>query len=162
QGDGERQREGNRTGDDQGAAQVAQEGPLQEKDEQYAGKDVMQHRVRRHTNEIGAIVDSLDSHTRWQNTAAVDRVDFSFSALDSRLGPYVHRLAADVHVAVVESLQHLSERQTVLEHAVLVDADFIRLRLSAPTRHVDHTRHGFEAALEDPILERFQVHGGVP
>ena len=63
-----------------GAAQVAQEDPLQQDDQHDADHHVLEHGLGRDLDQILAVVDALDPHARRQNGGAVD-VATSFSTL---------------------------------------------------------------------------------
>ncbi len=59
QADRERQGEGDRRGDDQRTAQIAQKQPLQDEDEDDAVDHVVQYRVRGDVYQVGAVIDLL-------------------------------------------------------------------------------------------------------
>src|SRR5581483_10130622 len=80
--DGEEQREGNGGADDDGAAQVAQEYPLQEEDQGDADDHVVQDRVRGDVDQVLAVVDALDAHARRQHVRVVDALHLLMDALD--------------------------------------------------------------------------------
>ncbi len=82
QSDRKRQCERNSASDDQSAAQVAEEGPLQQEDQHNPRQHVVQHRTRSDVNQIGAIVDALDSHSDRQDTGAVDGIDLRLHTID--------------------------------------------------------------------------------
>ena len=69
----------------------------------------------------------------------------------------VDGLAAHIDVAVVNDGQNLRQGQAIGDELVLIDIDVIGLGLAAPSRDVDDARHGLEAALQHPILERLQI-----
>src|SRR5262245_23480576 len=75
--------EGERDGgaDDDGAAQVAQEQPLQQEYQGDSEHHVVQDRPRGDVDEILAVVDALDPDSRRQD-AAVDALDFLLDAPD--------------------------------------------------------------------------------
>ena len=68
----------------QGAAQIAEKGPLQQEDEHDAGDHVVQHGMGRDVDQIAAVVDALDADAGRQNAASVDLVHFGLDALDGR------------------------------------------------------------------------------
>ena len=57
---GQEQRDRNRRRDDQRAAQVAEEHPLDEEDQRDAEQHVVQHRSHRDGDEVAAVVERLD------------------------------------------------------------------------------------------------------
>src|SRR5262249_48178559 len=57
---GEKQRDRNRRRYDDGAAQVAQEHPLDQEDQRNAEEHVVQHGIDRHRYEVATIVEWLD------------------------------------------------------------------------------------------------------
>ncbi len=103
--DGKEQRERNCRPDDDGAAQIAEENPLQQDDQQNAHHHVVQHGVGRGFDQVLAIVDPLDSHAGRQDAGAVDRIH---KLLDPRNGrralfatAHQHDALDDVVVAVL-------------------------------------------------------------
>ena len=72
-------------------------------------------------------------------------------------GAEIDRLAADIDVAVVEGLQHLRQRQPVVDQPVEIDGDVVGLGLAAPAVDVDDARHRLEAALQHPVLDRLEI-----
>ena len=102
---GKQQRKGDRGGDDQRAAQVAQEQPLDQEDEADAHDHVVQHGVGGDVHQRAAIVDALDVHARRQDVAVVDLVDFGQHAAQGRHGlraaPHQHDALHDVVVVVL-------------------------------------------------------------
>src|SRR5262245_43976944 len=64
-------------------------------------------------------------------------------------------------VAVVESLQELRQRQSEREPTVGVDLELERLGLSTPSGHVDDAGNRAKPSLQDPVLQRLQVHDAV-
>src|SRR6516225_2368963 len=74
--DREEQRKGNVDADDDGAAQIAQKYPLNEKDQQAAEDQVVQHRVRSHADQRGAVVKGHDPDPRRQAAIGVQSLDF--------------------------------------------------------------------------------------
>ncbi len=68
--DGEEQRHRNGRRDDQRAAQIAQEHPLDQEDQRDAEQHVVQHGVDRDGDEIAAVVERLDLHARRQGAVA--------------------------------------------------------------------------------------------
>ena len=97
QPDGKGQREWNGHSNDDGAAHVAQKGPLQEEDQDDPFHHVMQHGMRRNVNQVAAVVDALDPHAGRENAAVVDLVHFGFDALD---GGHAFGAAAHQHDAL--------------------------------------------------------------
>ena len=81
QDDGEEQGEGNVHADDDGAAQVAEEDPLDQEHEQAAEDEVVQHRVRGDVHQRGAVVIGYELHARRQRAVAVQGGD---GRLDAR------------------------------------------------------------------------------
>ena len=62
--DGEGQRERDGHGDDEGAAQIAEERPLQQEDQHHAGDHVVQHGMGRDVDQVAAVIDALDAARR--------------------------------------------------------------------------------------------------
>src|SRR5581483_171212 len=98
-------------------------------------------------------------HYRFTNV--IHGVDEADAAHHRGLRADVDGLTADIHVAVVESLKDLSERQAILQQAVLVDTDLVAPGLAAPTCDIDDPGYCLEAALEYPILEGLQIQGRI-
>src|SRR6516225_3811334 len=73
--DREEQRKGNVDADDDGAAQIAQKHPLNEEDQQTAEDQVVQHRVRGHADQRGAVVIGHDFDPRRQTAIGVQSLD---------------------------------------------------------------------------------------
>ncbi len=84
-------------------------------------------------------------------------MDQADAADDGRLGPEVHRLAADVDVGVVQGLQHLRQGHAEGDQLLVVDRDVVGAGLAAPAGDVDDPGHGLEAALQHPVLQGLQV-----
>ena len=80
------------SGDDHGAAQIAEEHPLQEKDEHDARDHVVQHGAGRDVDQVAAVVDALNADARRQNAAVIDLVHFGLDPLDRR-----HAFGAAAH-----------------------------------------------------------------
>ncbi|MGY4290903.1 hypothetical protein ACVWXO_010169 [Bradyrhizobium sp. LM2.7] len=212
-------------------AQIAEENPLQQHDQQNADHHVVQHGVGGELNQVAAVVDALDAHAGRQDAGIVDGLNELVDALDRRRAllatahqhdalhdvvglveagdtetrPLAHRnrgdvlhqhriaaglghhgvgevvngpdqthaahhgrlladidgVAADIDVGVADGLEQLRQRQTVGDQLVEVDLKLIGLALAAPPRHVDHAGYGAEAALEDPVLDGFEVEHAV-
>src|SRR6266852_5388470 len=228
---GEKQRERDGGADDERAAQIAKENPLQQHDQKNAGDHVVQHGRGGDVDQVLAVVDSLDPHAGRQDAGVVDRRHQLFDAqnrwralltaahqhdslhdvivlieagdaeprllansyggdiLDENrvattLGHHgagkiadgtdqadaahhgglrsdVDGIAADIDVGIADGLQQLRQRQAVGDQLVEVDLKFVGLGLAAPARDVDHAGHGAKAALQDPVLQRFQVEHAV-
>ena len=61
--------------DDDGAAQIAEEHPLQEEDQHDADDHVVQDGARGDVDQVLAVVDALDAHAGRQDTGRVDPLD---------------------------------------------------------------------------------------
>ena len=100
-----KQREGNGGRDDQRAAQVAQEQPLDQEHQADAHHHVVQHGAGRHVDQDAAVVDALDAHAGRQQVGAVDAVDLLLHGAQGRQGlraaPHQHDALDDVVVVVV-------------------------------------------------------------
>ena len=70
-------------------------------------------------------------------------------------------IAADVDIGIADGLQQLRQGQSVGDELVEVDLQFIILGLAAPAGDVDDPRHRAKAALQNPVLQRFQVEHAV-
>ena len=68
----EEQRERNVDADDDGAAQIAQEDPLDQEHQQTAENEIVQHRVGGDPDQRDAIVERDDLHARRQAAVVVD------------------------------------------------------------------------------------------
>src|SRR5215510_2161878 len=90
--DGEKQRERNGRADDDGAAQVAEEHPLQQEDQPDPERHVVEDRPSRDVDELLAIVDALDPHAGRKNVVMVDALDLLLDPPDGR-----HALLATAH-----------------------------------------------------------------
>ncbi len=84
--DAEEQREGNVDADDDGAAQVAEEDPLDEEHQKTAEDEVVQDRVRRDRHERRAVVERNELHPRRQGPVAVDLLDLRLDARHDIIG----------------------------------------------------------------------------
>ena len=62
--DGQKQRDRNRRRDDERAAQIAEEHPLDQEDQRDAEQQIVQHGVDGDGDEIAAIVERLDLDAR--------------------------------------------------------------------------------------------------
>src|SRR2546421_9625126 len=80
--DGEEEREGNGGSDDDGAAQIAEKHPLQQKDQKDTNDHVVQDRVRGYVDQVLAIVDALDTHAGRQDIRAINALYLLVHALD--------------------------------------------------------------------------------
>ena len=67
---------GNVRADDEGAAQVAEKNPLDEKNQDASEHKIVQNSGRRHVHQIGAIVKRHQFHSRRQRTVGVDFLNF--------------------------------------------------------------------------------------
>src|ERR1700730_2979728 len=74
--DGEEQREGNIRADDQGAAQIPQEYPLDHEHQNAAEHQIVQHRVGGDAHQRTAVVVGNDLHAWGQGAVAVELCDF--------------------------------------------------------------------------------------
>src|SRR5260370_6492500 len=81
---GEKQRERDRGADDQRAAQIAQENPLQQHDQKNADHHIVQHGRGGDVDQVLAVIDSLDPHARRQDAGVVDRRHQLFDAENRR------------------------------------------------------------------------------
>src|SRR3977135_2637319 len=72
-GEEQRERDGGR--DDQRAAQVAQEQPLDQEDQDHTHHHVVQHGAGGDVDQRTAVVDAFDANTGRQDSGAVDLVD---------------------------------------------------------------------------------------
>ena len=79
-----RERDGR--GDDDGAAQIAEEHPLHEEDQHDAEQHIVQHGVGRHLDQVAAVVDLFDTHSGRQDAAAIDFLDFGLDPCQSSAG----------------------------------------------------------------------------
>src|SRR5208337_1038077 len=79
--------------DNDGAAQIAQENPLDEKNQQATENEIVQHGVGGHGNQVPAIVKRHDLDPWWQAAVGVHSGDFLFHFRDhvvSMLGAVHH------------------------------------------------------------------------
>ncbi len=79
--------------DDDGAAQIAEEYPLNEKDQQTTENEIMQDRMRGYSDQRTAIVVGDDFDARRQTSIAVELFDLCLNARDDvvgMLGPSHH------------------------------------------------------------------------
>ena len=74
-----------------------------------------------------------------------------------RLGAEIHGLTADIDVAVVDHSENLGKGQAIGDELIAVDIDVVGLGLAAPSRDVDHPRHGLEPPFQHPVLQGLQV-----
>ena len=79
-------------GDDQRAAQVAQEHPLQQENQRDAERHIVQDGLGRDVDQVLAVIDPLDADARRQDVRIVDALDFALDPLDRR-----HALLAATH-----------------------------------------------------------------
>src|SRR5262245_30096871 len=80
EGEGER----NSRRHDEGAAQISQKNPLNEKNQNHAEDQVEKDGVGGQVNEVAAIVNAFDPHARRENSRRIDLLDFFFNATDRR------------------------------------------------------------------------------
>ena len=78
-----------------------------------------------------------------------------------RLRADIHGIAADIDVAVVQSLQQLRQRQPIGDELVEIDLELERLGLAAPADDVDDAGHCAEAALQHPVLQGLEIEHAV-
>ena len=90
-----------------------------------------------------------------------DRTDEADAAHHRGLRADIDGVAADIDVGVVDRLHHLRQRQAVGDQLVEIDLQFVGLGLAAPAHDVDHARHGTEAALQHPVLQRLEIEHAV-
>ncbi len=90
--DREGEREGNGRAHDDGAAQIADEHPLQEEDQRDAEHHVVQHGAGGDVDQLLAVVDALDLHAGRQDAGRIDALDLLVHALDRG-----HALLAAAH-----------------------------------------------------------------
>src|SRR5215469_10986774 len=69
---------------DEGAAQISQKDPLNEKNKNHAEHQVEQHGMGGQADQIAAIVNAFDMHARRENSRCVDLLDLCFNATDRR------------------------------------------------------------------------------
>src|SRR5215469_2868841 len=86
QNDGEKQCEWNIYANDDGAAQIAEEDPLDEENQQAAEDQVVQHRVRRHSDQRCAVVVRYNLDSGRQAAVMVEPVNFCFDLGDHDIG----------------------------------------------------------------------------
>src|SRR5262245_45825565 len=80
--DAKAERHGDGRGDNDRAAQVAEEDVLNHKDEEHAKEDVVQNGVSGHRDQIVSIIKGANLHTGWQHLRRVHRLHFSLDALE--------------------------------------------------------------------------------
>src|SRR5215213_6550966 len=90
--DGEEQCDGNGPRYDQGATQIAQEYPLDEKDQGNAEEHVVQHGPHRNGNEVTAVVERLDLQAGGQAAVGIHALDGCAYARH-----YLHRALEFLH-----------------------------------------------------------------
>ena len=103
--DAEEQRERDIDADNDGAAQIAEEQPLDEEDQQAAKDEIMQHRPGGDGDQRGAVVERHQFHAGRQAAVAVDLLDF--------------RADARHHVVGVQRAVHDDDRR---DHVIIVVA----------------------------------------
>ena len=168
-GQEERDRDGRR--DDEGAAQIAQEYPLDQKDQRDAEKHIVQHGLHGDGHEIAAVVERHDLDAGRQAAVAVD-------ALDRRRNPphdihraleFLHQDDAGNDVGLVvapgdpqargETDLHLGHVRQKDRHAALLQqddvADVLERGHDAKAAHVDRLlAHGDGAAADVGVAGR--------
>ena len=90
-----------------------------------------------------------------------DRADQADAAHDGGLCANIDGIAADIDVGIADGLQQLRQRQTIGDQFVEIDLQLVGLGPSAPAGDVDHAGHRAKAALQNPVLQRFQVEHAV-
>ena len=75
----------NRRRDDQRAAQIAEEHPLDQEDQRDAEQHVVQHGADRDRDQIAAVVERLDLHAGRQAAVGVDALDRRAHALTTSM-----------------------------------------------------------------------------
>src|SRR4029077_5343079 len=88
----------------------------------------------------------------------LERANQADAAHHRRLRSDVEGLTADVEIGVTDRLQYLRQRQLVGGEEALVHSNRIRAGHAAPAGDIDYARHGLEAPLEHPVLQRLRVH----
>src|SRR6516162_3576909 len=68
----------------EGAAQISQKNPLNEKNQNHAEHQVEQDSMGGQVDEIAAIVDAFDLHARRENPRRIDLLDLCFNTTDRR------------------------------------------------------------------------------
>src|SRR5258705_7396202 len=134
--DGEEQRERYRRPDDQRAAQIAEEYPLQQYDQENADHHVVQHGRGRDVDQVLAVVDALDVHARRQDAGTVDIGDELLDAGDRRRALFVA----------------LHQNDALHDVVVLVDAGDAEPRFFADG-------HGRDVLDQHRIAARLRHHG---
>ena len=103
--DGEEQRKRNGRADDQRAAQIAEEYPLQQHDQADADDHVLQHGPGRGLDQVLAVIDALDMNPGRQDGRAVDPFDQLLHPRDRRrallAAPHQHDALDDIVVLVL-------------------------------------------------------------
>src|SRR5271170_7464478 len=77
------------------------------------------------------------------------------------LRPNVQSLAANVHIAVIQRLQHLRQGQPILVKLVEINCDLIGLSFSTPTIDINYAGYRLESAFKYPILNGFQIRNRI-
>ena len=100
---GQEQRGRHGRGDDDRAAQIAQEHVLDEKDQRDAEEQIVQHRANRDGDELTAVVERHHLHARRQAAVGVERIDRRMHAADDVHRPFelLHEDDAEDHVGLV-------------------------------------------------------------
>ena len=86
QNDGEEQRKRNVDADNDRAAQIAQEDPLDQEHQQAAENQIVQHRVSRDADQGHAVVEGHDLDSRRKGAVVVHRVDFAGDSRHDLIG----------------------------------------------------------------------------
>ena len=86
--DRQEQRHRNRGGDDQSAAQVTEEDPLDQKDQRDPEQQIVQHGLHRDRNQIAAVVERHDLDACRQRSVGVDLLHRNANALDHVHGAF--------------------------------------------------------------------------
>ena len=223
-----RQRDRNRRGDDDRAAQIAEKHPLDQEDQRDAEQQIVQHGVDRDADEIAAVVERLDLDACGQRAVGIELLDRGAHALHHvhRAFKLLHqddagdgvglavaprhadpRFEADLDVGDIRQ-QHrnaallrqtilpmsssevmtpmprtladcspiaivrpptlellddmraddLRQRQPVGDHPVEIDLDLVFLGVAAQHRDVGNAGHDPQPPLDDPVLDRLELH----
>src|SRR5215475_802813 len=100
---GKKQSDRNRGRDHERTAQVSQEYPLDQKNQRYAEKHIVQHGPHRDRYQIAAVVKGLDPHSRRKGTVTIDALNGCANTLDDIHGPLelLHQHDAEEDVILI-------------------------------------------------------------
>ena len=167
--DGEEEGEGNGRRNHHRAAEIAQEQPLDDQDEQHTLDDVLHHRLGGDLHQILAVIDRHDAHARRQHAAGIDPRHLGLHAMDGGQGllATAHQHGGQHHIIIALMACHAQARQAAgLHHRDIAQQDGRAAGAAAEHDVVDVIEAANKAnALHHgrlrPDIDRARPHGDI-